>query len=140
MSHARLPKRQRTLKIVSFLSIIVVAYLRWVDSKGSFLKKHDSLSSSPSLKKSDRLVNRILKNPDLKKTMSEKKRSMPSPPTKLEKHDKQHWFAINALQTIISSCRPFVCIRSLPSKLLNFNDDVFCNTTWLKFNNLKGNE
>lgn len=80
----------------------------WVDSKGSFLKKHDSLSSSPSLKKSDRLVNRILKNPDLKKTASEKKRSMPSPPTKLEKHDKQHSFAHSNNNVIL----PSICMHS----------------------------
>lgn len=34
----------------------------------------------------------------------------------------------------------FICIPSLPFKLLNFNHVVLQNTSSLKFNNLEGNE
>lgn len=54
-------------------------------------KKEDSSSPSPSLRKSERLLNISLDNSHLKKTpKSNKKRSMPHSPTKLEKHNGQH--------------------------------------------------
>lgn len=98
-------------------------------TRGSSLQKQDNLPSpSPSLRKSERLVNGISKNSPLNKIPeSVKKRTMPSPPTKRLKNKKQHC----SISASVESCRKRSCSSgSLKSGKI---------TTSSKSNNLEGN-
>lgn len=99
-------------------------------TRGSSLEKQDNLPNpSPSLRKSERLVNGISNNSILNKTPeSVKKRTRPSPPTKHLKNKKQRC----SISASVESCRK----RSCSSGSLKSGK----TTTSSKSHNLAGNE